>query len=200
MIHKVAKTDVVINEIIAKRWSTRSFDANKKVSKTDILSLIEAARWAPSSMNAQPWRILIWDKFEDKISYDKAFSCVNEWNQKWAKNAPVLIGIFAADYFDGKDELNLWSKYDCGAAAMNILLQATSLGLATHPIGGFNADKLKQTFAIPSGFTPVSILVIGYQASEEQLEEPYKERELAARVRNDINKNFFLNNWGNPIK
>lgn len=200
MIEKKAITEVEINEIIAKRWSPRSFDANKQVSRKDILSLLEAARWAPSSMNDQPWRVIVWDKFTDENAYNKTFSCINEWNQKWVKNAPVLIGMFSANYFDNKNEINLWSKYDCGAAAMSIILQATLLGLASHTIGGFNAEKLAKAFDIPEGFTPVSILVIGYQASEEQLEEPFKERELAPRSRKDLGMNFFLNNWRNPIK
>jgi nitroreductase len=200
MENKKARTRYKINEIIAKRWSPRSFDATKEVSKEDLLSICEAARWAPSSVNEQPWNYIIWDKFKDKENYNKAFSCLNEWNQKWAKNAPVLIGVFAYNLFSQNNNNNRWALYDTGAATMSMLLQATELGLVSHQMGGYDANKLLQEFEITDDYTSISVIALGYQAEADILEEPFRERESAERIRKDLRENFYFSTWKNPVE
>jgi nitroreductase len=200
MENKKARTRYKINEIIAKRWSPRSFDATKEVSKEDLLSICEAARWAPSSVNEQPWNYIIWDKFKDKENYNKAFSCLNEWNQKWAKNAPVLIGVFAYNLFSQNNNNNRWALYDTGAATISMLLQATELGLVSHQMGGYDANKLLQEFEITDDYTSISVIALGYQAEADILEEPFRERESAERIRKDLRENFYFSTWKNPVE
>ncbi len=200
MENKKAKAKYKINEIIAKRWSPRSFDATKEVSKEDLLSICEAARWAPSSVNEQPWNYIIWDKFTDKENYNKAFSCLNEWNQKWAKNAPILIGVFAYNLFSQNNNNNRWALYDTGAATISMLLQATELGLVSHQMGGYDTNKLLKEFEITDDYTSISVIALGYQAESDILEEPFRERESAERIRKDLRENFYFSTWENPLE
>ena len=103
MAVRLAQTQVPIDNLISRRWSGRAFDPLKPVAREQLVALLEAARWAASCFNEQPWRFLVWDRNADANSWQKAFGCLGEWNQKWVINAPVLIpGI------DFSDHLNYW--------------------------------------------------------------------------------------------
>jgi len=195
MLEKKAITSVKIDELLAERWSPRAFDKTKAVSEEKILSLCEAARWAPSCFNDQPYVIMIWNQNDDLESWQNAYECLSKPNQEWVKNAPLLITALASDKFRHDGSANRWGQYDTGAAMENICLQAVSLGLVAHQMGGFNADKLKVDFNIPDEFTPMSMTAIGYQADEKILSDKLKEREKADRYRRELGITFFRNKW-----
>lgn len=194
-----AVTQVKINETIANRWSGRAYDATKPVSKAQILSLCEAARWAPSCFGDEPWRFVVWDKNSNADAWQKAFDCLVPGNQEWVKNAPVLLLVCADTLFGHNQKPNRWAQYDTGAAAENLCLQAADLGLMAHQMGGFNGDAARNTFAIPEQFTLMAMVAIGYAGDANQLSDDLKARELAARKRKPVADLFFDSAWNNPI-
>ncbi|MCX8054552.1 MAG: nitroreductase family protein [Ignavibacteria bacterium] len=200
MIEKPAQTSVEINELSRKRWSPRSFDANRPVSRQQIIALCEAARWAPSCYNDQPWKFIICDKFTNKEAYDKLFNCLVEFNQGWAVNAPVLIAVIAANKLSFNGEENRWSGYDCGAAAATIAYEAVRQGLVTHQMGGFDTEKLMKEFSVPENHTPMAVIAVGYQGSPDSLSEQYQNTEKAERSRRPLGENFYMSEWGKAIE
>ncbi|PPD56219.1 MAG: nitroreductase [Methylotenera sp.] len=194
-----AVTQVKINETIANRWSGRAYDATKPVSKAQIFSLCEAARWAPSCFGDEPWRFMVWDKNSNADAWQKAFDCLVPGNQEWVKNAPVLLLVCADTLFGHNQKPNRWAQYDTGAAAENLCLQAADLGLMAHQMGGFNADAARSTFAIPEQFTLMAMVAIGHAGDANQLSDDLKARELAARKRKPVADLFFDSAWNNPI-
>lgn len=199
MIKKQAETSVEINELSKNRWSPRSFEPDRPVPREKLLALCEAARWAPSCYNEQPWRFIICDKFTNKDAYDKLFSCLVEFNQGWAKNAPVLVAIVAYTKFSFNGEYNRWAQYDCGAAAASLCYEAVSQGLVAHQMGGFDEKKFAQIFNLPEDHIPMAVIAVGYQADINKLAEQYRENEQAFRKRRPLSENFFLSNWNNGI-
>ncbi len=198
-MQKTAITQAPINEMIANRWSGRAFDATKPVSKSQLLSLCEAARWAPSCFGDEPWRFMVWDKNSNADAWQKAFDCLVPGNQEWVKNAPVLLLVCADTLFGHNQKPNRWAQYDTGAAAENLCLQAQDLGLMAHQMGGFNADSARSTFAIPEQFTLMAMVAIGYAGDANQLSDDLKTRELAARKRKPVADLFFDSAWNKPI-
>lgn len=196
---KSATTQVAINETIANRWSGRAFDAAKPVSKEQILSLCEAARWAPSCFSDEPWRFIVWDKNSNADAWQKAFDCLAPSNQTWVKNAPVLLLVCADTLFGHNQTPNRWAQYDTGAAAENLCLQAADLGLMAHQMGGFNADAAREAFAIPAQITLMAMVAVGYAGDANQLPDELKARELAARKRKPIGDLFFDSAWNQSI-
>ena len=196
---KSATTQVAINETIANRWSGRAFDVAKPVSKEQILSLCEAARWAPSCFGDEPWRFIVWDKNSNPDAWQKAFDCLAPSNQTWVKNAPVLLLVCADTLFGHNQTPNRWAQYDTGAAAENLCLQAADLGLMAHQMGGFNADAAREAFAIPAQITLMAMVAVGYAGDANQLPDELKARELAARKRKPIGDLFFDSAWNQSI-
>jgi len=199
MFDKKAKTSVPVNELIATRWSGRAYDSKRPVSADHIVALCEAARWAPSCYGDQPWSFIICNKNTDKSTWDMAFSCLSEGNQRWAKDAPVLILVIADSIFSHTGKTNRWGQYDSGAAAMNICIQATDMGLMVHQMGGFDSDQAGKKFSIPDQFTPMAMMAVGYQLPLDQIEGEVRDRETAGRVRHSLGNNFFDGKWGKPI-
>lgn len=200
MQHKSADTQADIQEILAKRWSCRAFDRARPVSREQIVSLLEAARWAPSCFGDEPWRFIVWDRNSDEAAWQKAFDCLGEWNQNWVKNAPVLILTTANSVFAKNNTPNRWGQYDTGAAAENLCLQAVALGLMTHQMGGFDPDKTREAFRIPAQFSCMAMIAVGYQAEADELDDELKQLELAPRVRSPLGTHFFEGDWNVPIK
>ncbi len=193
------KKNSKINSLIEKRWSPRVFDPKKSLSNEQILSICEAARWAPSCSNQQPYKYIIWNKDTNIIDFNKAFDTLDVGNQNWVKNCPVLIVAIADTVFDN-DKFNNWAEYDTGAASENICLQATSLGLFAHQMAGFDVEKLKISFDIPPSFKPMAMIAIGYKSEDLSLvDEKYQKMELSERKRKPIENNFFNSKWKNPI-
>lgn len=199
MNNKQAKTSVPIHEIISERWSPRAFDANKDVADKDLFALLEAAHWAPSCFNEQPWRYVVCVKSKDEAGWQAALNSLADKNQLWAKNAPVLMLAVAMDNFSRNGNANRWAAYDTGAASMNLSLQAAATGLVVHQMGGFSDDSVRQAFDLPQDCTPMAMLAVGYQAEVAVLDEGFKEMELAERSRTPMADRFYLNHWGNGI-
>ena len=161
MFKKKIETQEKIHEIIANRWSGRAFDEKRSVADKDIISLLEAARWAPSCFGEEPWRYIVCDKTTNKTAWDKAFSCLAEGNQSWAVNAPVLILALANAFFSHNAKPNRWSQYDTGAASMSLCIQATTMGLMVHQMGGFSAEKAAELFSIPDQYISMAMMAVG---------------------------------------
>ena len=199
-MYKPAQTRAPVHPLIASRWSPRAFEEDKTIDANIILSLAEAARWAPSCFGAEPWRFLCGDNNTNSSAWKKAFSCLVEGNQKWAKHAQILILVCAEQAFAHNGKPNRHCAYDSGAAAMNLTLEAEHHGLRCHQMGGFDADAAKKTFAIPDGFECISVIAVGIQADAGRLsDKELRERESVPRQRKPLGECFFDGKWENPI-
>lgn len=196
MQHKPAKTSVKLHDLIQTRWSPRAFNPGKDISQEDLTALLEAARWAPSCFNDQPWRYVVCVKSRDESGWQNAFHCLAEKNQLWAKNAPVLILSVAMANFNHNGKPNRWSMYDTGAASVSLCFQANALGLVVHQMGGFDAEKARELFKLPLDCTPMSMMAVGYQAEADVLDEDLKAAELAERTRASLEQKFYFGEWG----
>ncbi len=196
MFEKKAVAEVPINDTLAWRWSGVAFDTSRPVEAEKLKACIEAARWSPSCYGAQPWQYVICDRSRDEAAWHTALDCLVEGNRAWAQNVPVLILAVAAERFKHNGEPNRWAQYDTGAAGMSLCVQATDLGLMVHQMGGFDADQSRQVFGIPDGYTPMSMIGIGYQLAKEDVPEASKEREFAPRQRNPASDHFYFGAWG----
>lgn len=195
MQNKSANCSAPLHDIIKNRWSPRSFDPNKPIDEQTLTSLLEAARWAPSCFNDQPWRFVVCRKAEDEGAWNKLLGCLAEKNQLWAKNAPVLILTVAMHHFGHNGKPNRWSAFDTGAASVSLCLQATAMGLATHQMGGFDAEKCRELFNLPDACTPMSVMAVGYQAPATLLNDDLKQTELSERARKPLNACFYFGEW-----
>jgi nitroreductase len=182
---------------LARRWSGRAYDPDKPPSNEQLVTLLEAARWAPSCFGDEPWRFIVCDRKTDPSAWRKTFDCLTEKNQSWAGNAPVLIVITAGTQFERNGKPNRWGAYDTGAAAMSLCVQATEMGLMIHQMGGFDPDRTREAFSIPEQFVPMAMMAVGYQLPEEKIPEGMKEREYAKRNRKPLGECFFKGEWGN---
>lgn len=200
MQQKPAITCVKIHDLIQTRWSPRAFNPHRQVSHGDLLALLEAARWAPSCFNDQPWRFVVCNKSTDTDSWQNALTVLVEKNRLWAKNAPLLLLAVAMENFNHNGKLNRWAMYDTGAASLNLCLQATALGLSVHQMGGFDAEKAREVFNLPKDCTPMAMMAVGYQADLGVLDEDFKAAELAARSRVALNEQFYAGQWGNGVE
>ncbi|HMQ01089.1 MAG TPA: nitroreductase family protein [Cyclobacteriaceae bacterium] len=181
---KEAKTQYPVNEHIRKRWSARAFNS-KAISQENIDTLFEAASWAASSMNEQPW-IYIYATREDEASFQKMLDCLSAGNQPWAKNAPLLVLSLAKTTFERNGNSNKHAWYDTGAANTNLILQATEMDIYAHQMGGFDKAKTIEAFNLPADIEPVVFIALGYLDEAEKLPEPFKTRELTERKRKAI--------------
>lgn len=198
MIEKKAETSVEIHDVIARRWSIRAFDNSYRMTREEILALCEAARWAPSSMGDQPWNFVIFDKFFDADLWNKALDCLAAGNKVWALNSSILIAVFASQNLRAGGN-NSHSDFDTGAACQNIYLQAVALGLASHPMGGFSADRITELAGAPEGFVPRAVIAVGKHAELDEFDERIIRFENAPRKRLPLAENFFGGSWGNAI-
>jgi nitroreductase len=185
-----------IHELIANRWSPRTY-SDKPVSNEDLNKIFTAASWAASSSNEQPWRFLIGHKGDE--TYKKIFDCLVEFNQSWAKSAPVLILTIAKTTFSKDNSNNGWALHDTGAASANMCLQAIALGIHTHGMAGFDKDKVRTHFNLPAEYTEGAVWAVGYLGDPEALPEHLRKMELAPRSRKPLEELVFTE-WGIPAK
>jgi nitroreductase len=194
-LQKPADAQHPIHDLIRHRWSPRAF-ADQPVPEATLHSVLEAARWAASAANQQPWHFVVATR-EDAEAHERMVSTLMEGNMRWARHAPVLILVTARLYEHPGREFT--SFYDAGMAVGNLVTQATALGLVTHQMGGFHADKAREAFAIPVGYEPITVIALGYPGDHETLPEDLRERERAPRSRKPQQEFVFGGRWGRPF-
>ena len=193
-MQKPAPTDYPIEDVLRRRWSPRAF-SDQPVEAEKLLSLFEAARWAPSSFNEQPWSFIVATK-QNKEEHVLLLSCLIEKNQQWAQRAPVLMVSVAKLNFERTGKPNRHASHDVGLAMGNLLVQATSLGLVVHQMAGFFPERVRQVYAVPEAFEPLTMIAIGYPAEVDVLPEPFRAQELGPRTRKPISSFVFQGRWG----
>jgi nitroreductase len=196
---KLAATSVPIHDVLARRWSARAFECDKPVTPEQLGALLEAARWAPSCYNDQPWRYVIWDRLRNEHLWQQAFACLSEWNRNWVQNAPILMLAVADSEFSKTGRMNRWGTYDTGAASALLCVQAAAMGLAAHQMGGFDAPKIHRMLAIPERYTCMAMIAVGHPAPAEILDEELRALELAPRERRPLDSFCFNGEWGTPL-
>ncbi|WP_413171382.1 nitroreductase family protein [Anabaena azotica] len=194
-MEKPANPQYPIHPLLQHRWSPLAF-SNKPIATETICSLLEAARWTASCYNEQPWHFIV-ATVENPEEFNKLLSCLVEANQIWAKNAPVLMIAVAKLNFEKNGNPNRHALYDVGAAVCSLTIQATSLGLFVHQMGGFDATKAREVYNIPEGYEPITAIAIGYPGDPQTLPEQYQQREFAPRQRQPQEAFVFTGNWGN---
>ncbi|WP_024822979.1 MULTISPECIES: nitroreductase family protein [Aminobacterium] len=194
---KSASANYPIHDLIRERWSPRSF-TEEIPSKDKILSLFEAARWAPSCYNDQPWFFLVAIK-NNHESFRKMLSCLAEQNSIWAQKAPILIIALARTTFSLNGKTNRHAYHDVGMAIQNIALQATALGLAAHPMAGFSSSRVKELYNVPADFDPITAIAVGFPGSPDALPEELRQKELETRYRKSLQDFVFVDEWGKSI-
>src|SRR4029077_14243013 len=193
-MQKPAPSDFPVHELIRERWSPRAF-ADKAVPQDVLRSIFEAARWAPSSYNEQPWAYLVASR-EDKENFEKMLSVLIEFNANWAKSAPVLAIAVAELAFANNNAPNRNAHYDTGTSTALLSVEATARGLAVHQMAGFDPEKARQVFGIPADWEAIAAIAIGYPSDASSLPAPLKEREMAPRTRKPIAEFVMAGHWG----
>jgi nitroreductase len=193
-IQKLAVTQYPLHELIVRRWSPRAF-ADRGVEPATLARLLEAARWADSCFNEQPWRYLVATK-ENPAEFKRMLECLVEGNQVWAKHAPVLMISVAKLAFAHDGKPNRHAFHDVGAASAFLTFQATALGLYVHQMGGIYVDRARETYAIPEGFEAVAGIALGYLGDPQSLSEPMRTRELEPSKRQPLEAMVFGGRWG----
>lgn len=162
-----------IHPLILNRWSPRSF-MERPVAEPDLLAVLEAAHWAPSSSNEQPWRFIVCRGLEDR---QRLLTCLNPSNREWAVRAPVLMVVLSNPVFMDKGKPNRWAAFDSGTAWGFLALEARHRGLITHAMGGFSQDQVRETFQVPLEWGIHAVVALGYRGPAEALSEYDQERE-----------------------
>jgi nitroreductase len=200
MDDRKAHTSVPIDDLLARRWSPRAYDANRPVERDKLAAILEAGRWAPSCNGDEPWRYLVFDRARDAEGWRKAFECLSDNNKKWVKNVPLLMLSCAGSIFRHSGKPNRYGQHDTGAASVCMALQAASMGLIIHQMGGYDAAGARASFAIPEEYTPMAMIAVGYQASPDVLDDETKQKELRPRARQALSQVFFEGGWGEGVK
>jgi len=193
-MEKLAPVDRPIEEILKRRWSPRAF-SDRMVEREKLQSLFEAARWAASSFNEQPWSFIVTTK-ENPEEYSALLSYLMEKNQQWAQLAPVLMVSVAKLNFEKNGRPNRHAFHDVGMAVGNLIVQATTLGLYVHQMAGFSVAQVRETYDLPEGFEPVAAIAVGYPDDPNVLPESFREQEIAPRRRKTIDGFVFEAKWG----
>jgi nitroreductase len=197
-IEKIAPTEVAIHDLLSSRWSPRAV-SNEAVSREQLHSVLEAARWAPSSFNMQPWRFMTFDRNRDAAAFQKAFATLVPFNQGWNANVPVLICALAKTVTP-KGDVNRTAAYDTGAAAMSLVLQAHALGLVSHQMTGFDINAFREAFSVPADVEVIAMISLGHYCDPATLDAALQERESAPRTRAALGEIAFDGAWGKAFK
>jgi len=191
---KPADTQYPIHELLRRRWSPRAF-SDRRVDPAIMRSLLEAARWAPSSYNEQPWSFIVATK-DDPVEFGRLLSCLVEGNIQWTQHAPVLMASVARLSFEDDGKPNRHAFHDVGLAVANLIVQATALGLVVHQMAGIFPDKIRELYGIPEGYEAVAGIALGYPGDPQSLPEGLRKRELAPRERKPLTEFVFSGSWG----
>jgi nitroreductase len=190
----IASPDHPVLDVIIKRWSPYVF-SERPVPAEDLRSLFEAARWAASSYNEQPWSYIVATK-DDPANFEKVFSCLVEGNQAWTKVAPVLAIGCASLKFARNSHPNTVALHDLGQASAHLALEATARGLQVHQMAGILPDRVREVFQVPEGVQPLTALAIGYLGDPASLPQQIASRDTAPRSRKPLGEFVFSGRWG----
>lgn len=195
-MRKPAPADRPIHPLVAERWSPYAF-TGQGVDVADLLALFEAARWAASSYNEQPWRFIV-ARREEPAAFEKALSCLVPFNQGWARHAPVLALGLVQTLRPGDGSPIAAAQHDLGLAAATLTVEATHRGLSVHQMSGILADRIRRTYALPDDVLPLTALAIGHAASLEATSEDLRDRQARPRERRQLPEFVFGERWGDP--
>lgn len=193
-MQKISVSSHPIHQLLRSRWSPRSFSP-QLIEEEKVLSLFEAARWAPSGGNLQPWAFVLTTLGTEP--HRRFVEILSGNNQRWAKNAPLLVlSLALRERKDGAP--NPWALYDLGQAVANLTVQATHLCLSVRQMGGFDKARARELFEVPGDYDPVTAIAIGYQGRPDDLPEDLREREKTERTRIPLSEFVFVNNMREP--
>lgn len=195
---KNASTDHPVHEVIAARWSPYKFFPDRLIPREDLLSLLEAARWAPSSYNEQPWRFIIAPK-EQKEEFEKLLSCLVKANQDWAKNSSVLMLGITHLTFDRNGKENKAAMHDLGAAVSHLSFEATIRGISVHQMIGIEPQKAKKIYSIPEEYEVLIAFALGYPDLNESAKDSLAIKDKTPRARKTISEVVFYKEWGSSF-
>ncbi len=177
---KTADTTSALHPLLAERWSPRAFDAAHSVNDAQLTTLLEAARWAPSANNSQPWRFVVAPR--GSAAHDALFATLMPGNKIWAGAASALI-LVAAQTVDDAGAARPFAAYDAGQAVAALVTQAHAEGLSVHQMGGFDRPAAAEAFGMPESVRPLVVIAVGRRDADVVLPEPFADRELAPRTR-----------------
>lgn len=193
---KRAKTEYAIHPLMANRWSPVAF-APRPMPDESLGALLEAARWAPSCFNDQPWFFLV-ARRQNEAEFQRMLECLVEGNRAWARNASVLLISVTRSTFQRNDKPNRFALHDLGLAVGSLLVQASEMGLIVHQMGGFDPAKAREVYRIPEGFEPQTAVAIGYYDDPSKLSDDIRERESQPRERKPLSSFVFSGGWDSP--
>ena len=197
---KIASADHDIHELIRRRWSPRAFEESRDVPRHELLRLFEAARWAPSSGNDQPWAFVLVERRRTPEAYAALLASLTERNQAWALAAPVLVLVNVRLATAADERLMLAPWYDAGQAVAFLTLQATAQELSVRQMAGFDRDRARTACGVPPAFEPAVVMAIGYAGDPEGLAvDRHREAERQPRVRQPISAFTFDGAWGRSL-
>lgn len=188
---------IPIHPLIASRRSSRIFDPARSIQDEVLLSLLEAARWAPSGNNLQPWHYVVYND-QNPDALEAARACLDEGNQVWARRAPLLL-LAVMKETRPNGSIHPRAMHDMGLANENLLLQAFSMGLHSRPMGGFDAARAAALAGLPEGFKAVVFIALGYPAPVEDLPVEVQAKEAEPRTRRPVSEFTFSGSWGKPF-
>jgi nitroreductase len=197
---KIASADHEIHDLIQQRWSPRAFDESREVARGELLRLFEAARWAPSSGNEQPWAFVVLDRAHDRDAHATLLATLTERNQAWANAAPVLVlvAVRLASDDDNRPAPAPW--YDAGQAVAFLTLQATAQDLSIRQMAGFDRSRAREVCGVPASFEPAVVMAIGYAGDPETLAlDRHRQAERQPRARRPMQEFVFERQWGQGI-
>lgn len=193
-MEKPADARYPLHELMRRRWSPRAF-SSRPVEPEKLALLFEAARWAPSCFNEQPWAFVFAAK-DQPAEFDRLAQCLVEGNRAWAQHAAILMLSVAKLNFDYDGHPNRHAYHDVGLAVENMILQAVTLGILAHQMAGFDVEKARRDLAIPAGHDPVAMIALGYPGELDLLPEKLRQREAAPRTRRPLAQFVFAGIWG----
>lgn len=188
----MARSSIAIHPILNERYSPRSF-SERLVRQEELELLLEAARWAPSSMNEQPWRFLVTRRSEE--GHAALLASLAPSNMRWADKAPVLVLVMATRHLSRNGQENFHARHDVGGAIAQLTVQATALGLGLHQLGGFNAATARAAFGLPETLDLISVIALGYPGDPATLPDDLKERELKRSPRKPLQEIVAYGKW-----
>lgn len=191
-LSREATTSAPLHPLLAQRWSPRAWSA-RPVTREQARPLFEAARWAPSALNVQPWRFVV--GYRGDSTWDLLHDALMPGNQPWAESAPLLV-LAVTQTTDDEGNARPIAPYELGLAVSQLTVQAQAEGLHVHQMGGFSTDAVRVSFSLPETMTPYVVLAIGEIGDPEALAEPFRSREFAPRTRLPLEETVFAGSWG----